>query len=120
MAAWKLNSYVMFYSLSCPGLTQLEWTGGDQEQREDRDSGGLQGGLGTLQAELYLSIPYQLLPVGMRHRDKAAGEKGDRGRTGMREQGAAQPNLEKHACWRLGGEGRLARSVLTMAQGTGT
>lgn len=26
----------------------------------------------------------------------------------MREQGAAQPILEKCACWRLGGKGRLA------------
>lgn len=54
--------------------------------------------------------------------DEAQGqaEEGNRGRAGMREQGAAQSNLGKCACWRLGGKGRLARSFLTMAQGTGT
>lgn len=74
----------------------------------------------TLLPKVYLPFPYQLLPVGMRHRDKLAAEEGNRGRAGMREQGAAQPNLETCACWRLGGKGRLARSFLTMAQGTGT
>lgn len=123
IAQWQLEVEFLCYVLLAE-LPRTDTVGMDRRgPRATGRTGTLMGfreAWGTLPAELYLSIPYQLLPVGMRHRDKAAGEKGDRGRTGMREQGAAQPNLEKYACWRLGGEGRLARSVLTMAQGTGT
>lgn len=93
---------------------------GTKSNGKDMDSSGLQGGPRTLLPKVYLPFPYQLLPVGMRHRDKLAAEEGIRGRAGMREQSAAQPNLEKCACWRRSGKGRLARSLLTMAQGTGT
>lgn len=72
-----------------------------------RNSSGLQRGLGRLFQPN--PFPYQLLPMGMRHGDKLAAEKGDRGKGRYEGTGCSPAQLGKVCMMETGWEGKMGQ-----------